>query len=237
MKKTHTEFMLMLKTFINSVISKKLKRNFLFWLIIISSVHSSNTFANYQYIYTGNVFPTMFNALHDNPPYDLPWVSNEHIKVAFTTLTLLNAAANLTNVPAFNLYVVSDYGRSLAYPSPNPNPDFGWSDNGWPDISYVGNFNIATVDSYGLPTQWNISINYSYTLPTGHYHQSNIKTSTNKDITFGGYEGFFDYFGQLDNHQGTWSVTPVPEPETYEMLLAGLSTLGFIVCRRKNKET
>lgn len=33
---------------------------------------------------------------------------------------------------------------------------------------------------------------------------------------------------------GTLSITPVPEPETYGMLLAGLILVGFAVSRRKN---
>jgi hypothetical protein len=39
-------------------------------------------------------------------------------------------------------------------------------------------------------------------------------------------------------NQATWMVqtTPVPEPETYAMMLAGLGLLGFIARRRKQKE-
>jgi hypothetical protein len=33
------------------------------------------------------------------------------------------------------------------------------------------------------------------------------------------------------------TINPVPEPETYAMLLAGLGMMGFIVRRRKNKQT
>lgn len=37
---------------------------------------------------------------------------------------------------------------------------------------------------------------------------------------------------------GTWdvTVTAVPEPETYAMLLAGLGLLGFVARRRKQQE-
>ena len=237
MKHTYTGSKLQLRTFTNSTVRKKLRNYVLFWSMITSSVFSSSTFADYQYIYSGNVFSTTFNVLHDNPPYDLPWALDEHISAAFTTPTLLNAGANLIDVPAFTISAISDYSRVLPYPSPNPNPDFGWSDNGWPDINYVGNLNIAAVNSYGLPTEWNISVDYSFTSPTGHFHQSFIKTSTNKDITYGGYEGFSDYLGQLDNHPGMWSVTAVPEPEKFVMFFAGLGLMGFIARRRKNEET
>jgi hypothetical protein len=37
----------------------------------------------------------------------------------------------------------------------------------------------------------------------------------------------------VDNFQ--FGVTPVPEPETYAMLLAGLALIGATVKRRKSK--
>ncbi|EHR70135.1 PEP-CTERM putative exosortase interaction domain-containing protein [Burkholderiales bacterium JOSHI_001] len=36
----------------------------------------------------------------------------------------------------------------------------------------------------------------------------------------------------LANYAGTLSVVPVPEPETYAMLLAGLGAMGFMLRRR-----
>jgi hypothetical protein len=32
---------------------------------------------------------------------------------------------------------------------------------------------------------------------------------------------------------GVWTVTSVPEPETYAMLIAGLGVLGFVARRKK----
>lgn len=53
--------------------------------------------------------------------------------------------------------------------------------------------------------------------------------------------GFQSYTYQHDLYNA-WAVRPgdvaaIPEPETYAMLLAGLSLLGFMARRRKQKET
>jgi hypothetical protein len=43
----------------------------------------------------------------------------------------------------------------------------------------------------------------------------------------------YSYSPGVDVH-GTFSVTAVPEPESYAMILAGLGLVGFMVRRRKN---
>jgi len=51
--------------------------------------------------------------------------------------------------------------------------------------------------------------------------------------TRSGTPGNFTYSG---NHQDQLYIVPIPEPETYAMLLAGLGLLGFAARRRKLKE-
>jgi hypothetical protein len=48
-----------------------------------------------------------------------------------------------------------------------------------------------------------------------------------------GYDGA-DSHNPLAPQYGTWSVSPVPEPKTTAMLLAGLGLLAFMVRRRTN---
>lgn len=45
-----------------------------------------------------------------------------------------------------------------------------------------------------------------------------------------GSDGVYTFSG---NHQDQLYITPVPEPETYAMLLAGLGLMGFVARRRK----
>jgi PEP-CTERM motif len=47
------------------------------------------------------------------------------------------------------------------------------------------------------------------------------------------FRGVNNSFAQLDNV----SITAVPEPETYAMLLAGLGAIGFMSRRRKNQQS
>lgn len=42
--------------------------------------------------------------------------------------------------------------------------------------------------------------------------------------------------GPMANYSGTLTVSPVPEPETYAMLLAGLGIVGMLARRRKSTQ-
>lgn len=45
--------------------------------------------------------------------------------------------------------------------------------------------------------------------------------------------GFIGYDLTLDNLGVSYEVTPVPEPRTYALMLAGLAALGFVAARRR----
>lgn len=74
------------------------------------------------------------------------------------------------------------------------------------------------------------------------FEESDFATGIPANITFSGihYSGVVDDFSQTGVTTGTyWSsafgvtVSAVPEPESYAMLLAGLGLIGFMAHRRK----
>jgi hypothetical protein len=52
----------------------------------------------------------------------------------------------------------------------------------------------------------------------------------------GTFSGFDDFNGGTTNHNAIFTVTTVPEPETYGMMLVGLGLMGFVARRQKNEQ-
>lgn len=215
----------------NSVVNAKFIRMLLLLLASYMILFSAPVSAAYQYEYTGNPFTTTFSShiLLPDPPYeyDVSLPQQEYISVVFTSDTLLTPGAGFNSISGFSITAVNPENfRQLVYPSPFPTDPSGNPSMG--NLVYDGVFSISSVDALGLPTAWNISVDYNYFAPTGRFTQTFIQTATNQEKTLGGYEGFFDYYGESNHNPGTWTVVSVvPEPETYAMLLLGLGLVGY----------
>ena len=100
---------------------------------------------------------------------------------------------------------------------------------------------------WGSPDNYNHITAYSGATQIGSFDGSAIKVPANGDQSYARYFNIFAGAGQsitkvtftsgsnafeTDNHAFIASVTAVPEPESYAMLLAGLGLLGA-VARRK----
>lgn len=101
---------------------------------------------------------------------------------------------------------------------------------GSPDV-----YNKLTVTSTGGLTQTFDSTNITFASTNGNQAYSQY-------VQFTGLDGVkitslsFDNVPSADAFEtANYSIAPVPEPETYALLLAGLGAVGFVARRRRNK--
>lgn len=101
---------------------------------------------------------------------------------------------------------------------------------GSPDV-----YNKLTVTSTGGLTQTFDSTNITFASTNGNQAYSQY-------VQFTGLNGAkitslsFNNVPSTDAFEtANYSITPVPEPETYALLLAGLGAVGFVARRRRNK--
>ena len=178
--------------------------------------------ALYQYEYTSNTITGEF--FNYSPVLHIPFEGV--LTVSFDSDNLLKGGEGLTDISNFAMRFDGDnFDSAMSYPVNDP----------WMGDYYSAVFAVSSVDASGLPTDWDMSINYYYQ-PTGRYKSDTIWTSTGSDGVDGRYGIYYEYSGKsLISNPGTWTVTsPVPEPQTYVMMLAGLGMIGF-VGRRKQK--
>jgi hypothetical protein len=200
------------------------------WLALLPSAAQ----AEYKYVYTSQPIPVTWTALFDDtlPPS----VIDTTLTAVIFSPTLLVAGSGLTSGLSFTLKQSAPFSfeETLVYPYPYE-PVSSSCGPGTPCHPFDdGVFSIGAVDAAGLPTQWNVGINFAFQAPTGRSYSRNFLTSTNLDSISGGYEGFSQIEGSLANSPGSWTVSAVPEPESYAMLFAGLGLIGFAVRRRKS---
>lgn len=190
--------------------------------------------AEYRYEYHGNAV-TVTSVSGFDP---ITTVHDAPVNLVAYTPSLLTTGATLADVTRFSMSGDTwDIADPLIHPYPPPAVSFPDDPNACEGC--VGNpYNIATfqigaVNASGLPTAWNIGIDFSYTAPTGREFVNRYATSTQLDSISGGYY-IFSFAGSLANSPGVWTVSAVPEPATPVMFLLGTVTLVF-VARRKRK--
>jgi hypothetical protein len=185
----------------------------------------------YTYTYTGSPFTNIL------APSESPLITtSDFLTLSFTTTALLgnNMVDQTASTPILN-WSVSDGSQSYSNSTPNTYLSIAFTTNA------VGT--ITQWESYAIlnsTTPWNVSSPAQYQDIISLWMPSKGLTSA----CCGGYgvDGVYipvqdpnSYMDYNWNSPGTWKVTvsAVPEPETYAMLLAGLGLMGFIAARRK----
>ena len=100
--------------------------------------------------------------------------------------------------------------------------------------------NKSSAASSNIEIATNASGNVTAWFVGAYANSANTQMQTNLNSPFGPISGadfsettaFFAGNYGIVGTPGTWTVSGVPEPETYAMMLAGLGLLGFIATRR-----
>jgi hypothetical protein len=169
-----------------------------------------------------------------------------------TAQASLTASADGTMIHDSNLNITwladTNYAFTSRYHSSG---NMSWDDaNTW-----VANLNLGGNSNWRLPTlaemeelrhelggtatgRLSENHNLNYTLfsnfnPYGAYWTDTIDPTDATKSAIYSLELMGSSFSSHDNGFRAMAVSPVPEPETYAMLLAGLSLVGFIARRRK----
>ncbi len=130
--------------------------------------------------------------------------------------------ANFSNVPSASFSDV--YTFNVPHAADLLTGSVTSSVNGSLDVD----FSSITISSLGGPV-------FAFTQNTGdpneHWSLASVVLSAGVDylLTVTGVQGG----AGTGNYAGQLSVTPVPEPETYALMLAGLGLMGFIARRRR----
>ena len=183
----------------------------------------------YQYNYVSEVIPVEFTYIRQNVTLIQYSVITAHI----FTPTLLTAGS--TWAPGTEIHMYRFTGDSmqqaLRYPDPNADPN-AFPGSVW-NPNYTVTMNIGAVDANGLPTLFDISLQRQLRTPPFWEDLNNLFISDAGARASGSYETY-SIFNGATAMPGRWTmgVAPIPEPQTYAMLLAGLGLVGALARRR-----
>jgi|SRR5450759_1064926 hypothetical protein len=116
----------------------------------------------------------------------------------------------------------------------------------WEPISTADIINFQT-NSVGQLTDWNVMLSSYYPGNPTSQELGSFSLGPNNASDFIGLSfAGLSVYGINTNNPGVWSssggtlnnfIYPIPEPETYAMLLSGLALIGFIAYRRRNNSS
>lgn len=195
---------------------------------ILLTMFPSLAKANYVYSYIGNPFQA---TVHEMTQFEnMQWEMVDYpvdvfLGIEVNTTGLLTTSTNINDLTSLKIFTTNSiHPTELIYPGPTPEAYN-------PEVS--GSFNIGSFSADGLPSAWSINLN-QYAFYGGRGHFIDMSSSDLSDSINGYHEPFITFEGELIGQPGTWklSVSPVPEPETYGMLILGLGLVGFVARKR-----
>jgi hypothetical protein len=151
-----------------------------------------------------------------------PSLGNTNVK-GFTNMEMYINANNSRGTHA-----TDDNGSSVAMPTDAPNTFFGAINGFGQGDTWLQKTTVDTTQPLGSDVNfWFLTTSSTATLAQG------TKTPFGVDLNNDGSIGEGEFAKFTLNEAGTLTFTsPVPEADTWAMLLAGLSMLGMIVRRR-----
>lgn len=150
---------------------------------------------------------------------------NEITGLSFTTmLKSLSSVSNFSGTP-----MLPDQTEFCAVTTGGP-------DNLCEPLSHgvirAGSVSIGAMDDNGLPTAWSVALHF---VPLGaNFSGDDFFTSNDHDSVFKDHR-FLQVAGDIAGDPGRWSVSVVPEPDTYAMLIGGMAVFGLFARRRSRK--
>jgi hypothetical protein len=193
--------------------------------ILMSIGVTTSAHADYTYTYTGNQFSLGYN--YATNTYFTPNV-NDYLTFSITTQNMLipNSTYSSLSIPT---------GLKTNYPTIfNITAADGISSISINHGSYFVFNSSALIGSNGLPVNENITLEGAQP-STGNLAIYSINSTSNSSLSMWSYA--LNSFSP-----GTWSLkqvphvageSPIPEPQSYAMMLAGLGLIGFTLRRRR----
>jgi hypothetical protein len=166
--------------------------------------------------------------------YFLKWSGEMKKVLSAVALVLASSAALAGNTQVSN----SGYTSAPGTPESSNSSFFTTLAAG----TYTFAFNLDVVNKTTLDAVWLSTSGDKYTTGVDDFHVfsvtpgSTAATGSWTQTFASATKVFFNVNGTKNKNLGynvAYSITPVPEPETYAMFLAGLGALGLLARRRK----
>ncbi|MDO9011164.1 MAG: FxDxF family PEP-CTERM protein [Gallionella sp.] len=189
-------------------------------VLFINIFYLNKAFADYFYTYTGNGFDSFNNLTIPNL-----FSTNNSVIFSFSTSTLYEN----TTIPISDItsWYASDGLHHFS------STTGGKSFDNFPTMFFLTN-SSGNIESWFFLAE--STMTPSFPLVGINSSSTSIPDKPSDRVQVNPYPGDIGFYSGRTEKLGIWSVStvsPIPEPETYAMLLAGLGLVGFMARRRK----